>query len=59
VAKKVTKGNKVEKVKQKQFKRVESSVCINCSEQLQCKEYEKYINNKSKKITFGVLCKKG
>lgn len=57
MAKKVTKGNKIEKPKQT-IKRVESSVCEKCSLNLECKEYEKYKMSKAK-IKFGVLCRKG
>jgi hypothetical protein len=59
MAKKVTKNNKIEKPKQKQFKRIESSICETKCDQ-KCKEYEDYVNRlKTGKIGIGVLCKKG
>jgi hypothetical protein len=52
------KSNIAQQSKQKNYKRVESSVCEKCT--TKCKEYYDYIRKlKDGKIGKGIICRKG
>ncbi len=52
-----TNKNSVQQIKQKQYKRIESTICENCN--TQCREYERYIQRLSSgKSGIGIVCKK-